>query len=156
MVLCIYRLSKLGINPRTKDEASGSFSNVVFSAPPYQSEDFVGEIKDALAMWNGKGSFVYTSSTGVYGTQPHDVKLTEDSKLAEKGKSESTDRLMSAESVVLEVSPCVDVFNSIYVADAVVQIHFTLTCTNHISSFSRDVYCTNDHAWRVNFLLVSF
>lgn len=62
------RLSALGISPRTKDAApsGGAFPFVVFAAPPSGSEDYMGEIKAALALWDGTGSFVFTSSAGVY------------------------------------------------------------------------------------------
>lgn len=62
------RLQALGIAPRTKDAAENgsTFSYVVFSAPPSGSADYLGEIKAALALWDGTGAFVFTSSAGVY------------------------------------------------------------------------------------------
>lgn len=62
------RLQSLGITPRTKDAApaGGRFPYVLFAAPPSGSEDYVGEIKAALALWDGTGAFVFTSSAGVY------------------------------------------------------------------------------------------
>jgi hypothetical protein len=65
-VLC--RLQALGIAPRTKDAAAGggTFPNVLFAAPPSGSADYVGEIKAALELWDGTGTFVFTSSAGLY------------------------------------------------------------------------------------------
>lgn len=62
------RLQSLGITPRTKDAApaGGRFPFVLFAAPPSGSEDYVGEIKAALELWDGSGAFVFTSSAGVY------------------------------------------------------------------------------------------
>lgn len=62
------RLQALGITPRTKDAApgGGAFPFVLFAAPPSGSEDYLGEIKAALGLWDGTGAFVFTSSAGVY------------------------------------------------------------------------------------------
>lgn len=62
------RLQALGITPRTKDTApaGGRFPYVLFAAPPSGSEDYVGEIRAALDLWDGSGAFVFTSSAGVY------------------------------------------------------------------------------------------
>lgn len=138
---CVCRLRKLGITPRTNNEASGSFSNVVFSAPPSGGEDFVGDIRKALTMWNGEGSFVYTSSTAVYSPPKDSVKLTEDSNLESSGKSEKTDRLLQAESTVLAVSASAKLKHCIQSGfTAVAEIHInqgascgqaTALITNH-------------------------
>lgn len=62
------RLQALGLATRTKDAAAtgGTFPYVLFSAPPSGSADYVAEIKAALALWDGTGAFVFTSSGGVY------------------------------------------------------------------------------------------
>jgi hypothetical protein len=62
------RLQRLGITPRTREDAAagGRFPFVVFAAPPSGSADYVGEIRAALDLWDGSGSFVFTSSAGVY------------------------------------------------------------------------------------------
>lgn len=62
------RLQALGLAARTKDAAAGggTFPYVLFSAPPSGSADYLGEIKAALALWDGTGAFVFTSSAGVY------------------------------------------------------------------------------------------
>ena len=39
---------------------------MLFSAPPSGSADYLAEIKQALSLWDGTGSFVFTSSAGVY------------------------------------------------------------------------------------------
>ena len=38
----------------------------MFAAPPSGSADYVGDIRAALDLWDGSGSFVFTSSAGVY------------------------------------------------------------------------------------------
>ena len=62
------RLQALGIAARTKDAApaGGAFPYVAFAAPPSGSDDYLGEIQAALALWDGTGAFVFTSSAGVY------------------------------------------------------------------------------------------
>lgn len=62
------RLAALGITPRTKDAApsGGAFPYMLFAAPPSGSDDYLGELKAALALWDGTGAFVFTSSAGVY------------------------------------------------------------------------------------------
>ncbi len=39
---------------------------MLFAAPPSGSEDYLGEIRAALSLWDGTGAFVFTSSAGVY------------------------------------------------------------------------------------------
>lgn len=103
----VCRLATVGINACTKEEASGSFSNVAFTAPPSGSPDFLGDIERALSLWNEQGSFVYTSSIGVYDTKGN-APLTEDSRVKNLGESERVDKLLNAETTVLRVSmhPC--------------------------------------------------
>ncbi|GMH45424.1 hypothetical protein BSKO_13381 [Bryopsis sp. KO-2023] len=95
------RLKNLGITPRTNEESSGSFSYVAFCAPPSGSQDLTEDVKKALALWNGSGCFLYTSSMGVYKT-PESGLVSEHSELNPLGESERMDRMLKAEAAVLE------------------------------------------------------
>ena len=55
-----------GRKPTAGGAGPRSFANVAFCAPPSGSQDYVGDIKAALALWDGTGSFVFTSSAAVY------------------------------------------------------------------------------------------
>lgn len=56
----------MGLQPRTRDQADGrKFANVLFSAPPSGSADYVADIKEALTLWDSTGAFVFTSSMSV-------------------------------------------------------------------------------------------
>lgn len=97
----LYRLKALGIAPQTyEDCGEHKFPNVVFCAPPSGSEDYAGSVRDAVGYWDGSGTFVFTSSTGVY---PRTGLVTEDSPTVEMGKSERNDHILQAENAVLEV-----------------------------------------------------
>ncbi|PSC68244.1 NAD(P)-binding domain [Micractinium conductrix] len=101
------KLSALGISPRTKEGAgSGTFPNVTFAAPPSGSADYVAEIKAALSLWDGTGTFVFTSSAGVY-TVEDGSACDESAPTAKLGDNERTDRLLAAENAVLEAGGCV-------------------------------------------------
>ncbi|PRW58245.1 NAD(P)-binding domain [Chlorella sorokiniana] len=102
------KLQALGITPRTKDAApaGGRFPYVLFAAPPSGSEDYVGEIKAALSLWDGTGAFVFTSSAGVY-TVEDGSACDESAPVAKMGDNERTDRLLAAEQAVLEAGGCV-------------------------------------------------
>ena len=101
-------LQRLGIACRTKAAAAGSarFPYVLYAAPPSGSEDYEGDVKAALQLWDGAGAFVFTSSAGVYAVDdgsPSD----EDSPVVPLGASERTDRLLLAEAAVLAAGGCV-------------------------------------------------
>lgn len=97
------KLQALGLATRTKDAAAtgGTFPYVLFSAPPSGSADYVAEIKAALALWDGTGAFVFTSSGGVY-TVEDGSACDEGAPTAKLGDNERTDRLLAAEAAVLE------------------------------------------------------
>mmetsp|Transcript_36403 Transcript_36403/g.102832 ORF Transcript_36403/g.102832 Transcript_36403/m.102832 type:complete len:364 (-) Transcript_36403:68-1159(-) len=96
------QLRALGLEPCLKPVAGAApkFSNVLFSAPPSGSEDYVGEVKQALERWNGEGGFVFTSSGSVFAVDEGDAN--EDSPLVPVGLSEKADRLLLSEQAVLE------------------------------------------------------
>ncbi|BDA51136.1 hypothetical protein COCOBI_18-0110 [Coccomyxa sp. Obi] len=101
------RLRSLNIQPRTKDEAgSEKFPFVVFSAPPSGSTDYVAEVKAALRLWDGQGTFLYTGSAGIYAIEDGS-EVTEQSPTAELGKDERTDRQVLVEQAVLAEGGCV-------------------------------------------------
>ena len=53
----------------TTDQAAhddARFDNVVFCAPPSGFEDYAGAVQHAATtLWNGQGSFIFTSSGGM-------------------------------------------------------------------------------------------
>ncbi|KAI3433574.1 hypothetical protein D9Q98_003385 [Chlorella vulgaris] len=102
------KLQALGIAPRTKDAAAGggTFPNVLFAAPPSGSADYVGEIKAALELWDGTGTFVFTSSAGLY-TVEDGSACDESAPVAKPGDSERTDKLLAAEAAVIAAGGCV-------------------------------------------------
>lgn len=100
-------LESLGVYPRVKnfdaDDATAgrTFPYVVFSAPPSGSEDYPGEVESALKYWDGKGCFVFTSSSAVYANEAGEG-CDEDSPVYEIGTNPRVDRLLKAEKVVLD------------------------------------------------------
>ncbi|CAD5320811.1 unnamed protein product [Arabidopsis thaliana] len=95
-------LENLGIKPSLKGtEYGGKFSYVIFCAPPSQSADYAGEVRNAASNWNGEGSFLFTSSSAPYDCFDNG-ECNEDSPVVPLGKSPRTDVLLKAEKVVLE------------------------------------------------------
>ena len=96
-----------GVTARTKDfpsddpSAGRSFAYVIFCAPPSGSEDYPGELRDALKYWNGRGTFVFTSSSAVYKNEDG-AECDETSEVYDLGESPRVDRLLNAEKVVLD------------------------------------------------------
>ncbi|WVZ71141.1 hypothetical protein U9M48_019761 [Paspalum notatum var. saurae] len=100
-------LAEIGIIPSLKGSISGpKFPYVIFCAPPYRSEDYVGDLRVAASNWNGEGSFLFTSSTAVYNCSDNGL-CSEDSPCVPIGQSPRTDVLLKAENVVLEAGGCV-------------------------------------------------
>lgn len=96
------QLRSLGIEPHTKETApSIKAPNILFSAPPSGSQDYVSEVKSALARWDGSGSFVFTSSMSVCSTDDGSIVDEDHCPLVEIGKAPSTDKLLQAEKAVL-------------------------------------------------------
>ena len=109
------RLESIGVSPRLKTNSSPetTFPFVVFSAPPSGSEDYAGEVKAALALWDRTGSFVFTSSTAVYAGADGEQcdELTAEFALGENPRA---DRLLNAETAVLEAGGCVVRLSGLY------------------------------------------
>lgn len=103
-------LRMLGIVPRTNADAKTlqkeKFPFVLFAAPPSGSEDYVGDVKEALELWDKTGAFVFTSSAAVYDVEDGSW-CDESAPVVPKGKGERTDRLLMAEDAVLEAGGCV-------------------------------------------------
>ena len=97
-------LKSLGIDPFVKSEATSAKSpNILFSAPPSGSQDYVSEVKDAINRWDGSGSgsFVFTSSMSVCSTDDGSLVNDDHCPLVPMGKSPSTDKMLQAEECVL-------------------------------------------------------
>ncbi|KAK9902760.1 hypothetical protein WJX75_005123 [Coccomyxa subellipsoidea] len=101
------RLRTLNIQPRTKDVAgTENFPFVVFAAPPSGSTDYVAEVKAALQLWSGEGTFLYTGSAGIYATEDGS-QVDERSATVQLGKDDRTDRQLLVEEAVLDAGGCV-------------------------------------------------
>lgn len=103
------RLAAQGLTPALKPAPgapAATYDNVLFSAPPSGSEDYVGEVAAALTRWSGAGGFVFTSSASVVAVDdggPAD----ESSPTVPLGASDKTDRLLQAEAAVRDAGGCV-------------------------------------------------
>jgi len=104
------KLKKLGINPVCKSPSptdSRRFANVVYSAPPSGSENYVEDILTALrSSWDGTGNFVFTSSAGVYNIDDGS-ECDETAPIVPLGRDKRTDALLTAEQAVLDAGGCV-------------------------------------------------
>lgn len=95
-------LSQIGINPSLDwTKCSLRFPYVIFCAPPYQSSDYLGDLRLAASCWNGEGSLLYTSSSAPYDCNDNGL-CDEDSPVVPIGRSPRTDVLLKAEKIVLE------------------------------------------------------
>lgn len=61
------------------------------------------QVKAALALWDGTGSFVFTSSMSVCAVDDGGRVTDEQCPLVPMGAGPSTDRLLGAEQAVLQV-----------------------------------------------------
>lgn len=127
-------LTSLGVSPRVKnfdeDEPSAkrTFPYVVFSAPPSGSEDYAGEVEAALKYWNGRGAFVFTSSSAVYKNESGDA-CDEDSETYELGANPRVDRLLKAEGIVLNAGGIVCRLAGLYHSERGAHKYFIKTPT---------------------------
>ncbi|KAK7332214.1 hypothetical protein VNO80_28963 [Phaseolus coccineus] len=95
-------LSKIGVNPSLKwTKASHKFPYVIFCAPPYQSSDYLGDLRLAASCWSGEGSLLFTSSSAPYDCNDNGL-CDEDGPVVPIGRSPRTDVLLKAEKIVLE------------------------------------------------------
>ncbi|XP_050875584.1 uncharacterized protein LOC127079212 [Lathyrus oleraceus] len=107
-------LIQLGISPSLNwTKFQHKFPYVIFCAPPYQSSDYHGDLKQAASCWNGEGSFLYTSSSAPYDCNDNGL-CDEDTPVVPIGRSLRTDVLLNAESIVLEFGGSVVRLSGLY------------------------------------------
>ncbi|PNX96836.1 putative NAD(P)-binding rossmann-fold protein, partial [Trifolium pratense] len=109
-------LIQLGISPSlnwTKSEHK--FPYVIVCAPPYQSSDYHGDLRQAAESWNGEGSFLYTSSSAPYDCNDNGL-CDEDTPVVPIGRSPRTDVLLKAENIVLEFGGSVVRLSGLYIS----------------------------------------
>ncbi|KAL5175091.1 hypothetical protein HKD37_08G021383 [Glycine soja] len=95
-------LIQMGINPSKKwTEATHTFPNVIYCAPPSRTPDYAGNVRLAALSWNGEGSFLFTSSSAPYDCNDNGP-CDEDSPVVPIGRSPGVDVLLKAENVVLD------------------------------------------------------
>ncbi|KAG2493226.1 hypothetical protein HYH03_008642 [Edaphochlamys debaryana] len=101
------RLRAMGLHPATRSSLEAThggkrYSFVAFCAPPSGSADYVADVKAALALWDGTGSFVFTSSLSVCAVDDGGQVTDAACPLVAEGAAASTDRLLGAEKAVIE------------------------------------------------------
>lgn len=117
-------LIKMGINPSSKQtKLTYKFPYVIFCAPPSQTEDYAGDIREAALNWNGEGSFLFTSSSAPYDCFDNGA-INEDGPVVPIGRSPRTDVLLKAEKVVLDFDGCVVRLAGLYKADRGAHIYW--------------------------------
>ncbi|KAM7278296.1 hypothetical protein ACFE04_005430 [Oxalis oulophora] len=95
-------LFNLGINPVLQGTTfANPFPFVICCAPPSKSPDYPADLRSATLNWNGQGSFLFTSTSGLFDCNDNG-SCNEDTPVAPVGKSPRTDILLKAEQVVLE------------------------------------------------------
>ncbi|XP_021718218.1 uncharacterized protein LOC110685971 isoform X1 [Chenopodium quinoa] len=111
-------LINIGITPSVKEAMLPcQFPYVIFCAPPSKSPDYAGDVsREAASSWNGKGSFVFTSSSGLVDCTDNG-NCDEETPTVRMGKSPRTDVLLKAENVVLDNGGCVLRLAGLYKAD---------------------------------------
>ncbi|KAG1672215.1 hypothetical protein FOA52_002916 [Chlamydomonas sp. UWO 241] len=99
------RLKELGLEPATRDTLPArKFPYVAFCAPPSGSQDYPADVGAAARdMWDGTGSFVFTSSMSVCSAENGETVTDADCPLVPLGKGPGTDKMLGAESAVLGV-----------------------------------------------------
>ncbi|KAL5175090.1 hypothetical protein HKD37_08G021383 [Glycine soja] len=109
-------LIQMGINPSKKwTEATHTFPNVIYCAPPSRTPDYAGNVRLAALSWNGEGSFLFTSSSAPYDCNDNGP-CDEDSPVVPIGRSPGVDVLLKAENVVLEFGGCVLRLAGLYIS----------------------------------------
>ncbi|TKY72009.1 hypothetical protein E2542_SST00743 [Spatholobus suberectus] len=110
------QLTKIDINPSLKwTKASLRFPYVIFCAPPYQSSDYLGDLRLAASCWNGEGALLFTSSSAPYDCNDNGL-CDEDSAVVPIGRSPRTDVLLKAEKIVLEFGGSVLRLSGLYIS----------------------------------------
>ncbi|KZV33275.1 hypothetical protein F511_05398 [Dorcoceras hygrometricum] len=109
-------LIQMGISPSLKGmQVTHKFPYVIYCAPPYQSPDYPGDVREATLNWNGEGSFVFTSSSAPYDCSDNGP-CDEDTPVVPIGRSPRTDTLLKAEKEVLEAGGCVVRLAGLYIS----------------------------------------
>ncbi|KAI3690398.1 hypothetical protein L2E82_48422 [Cichorium intybus] len=109
-------LIKLGINPTLKGvQFDNKFPYVIFCAPPSRSSDYASDVGQAASLWNGEGSFLFTSSSAPYDRYDNG-QCYEDSPVVPIGKSPRTDVLLKAEKIVINSGGCVVRLAGLYIS----------------------------------------
>lgn len=107
-------LVQLGISPALNwTKSDHKFPYVIVCAPPYQSLDYLGDLRQAAECWNGEGSFLYTSSSAPYDCNDNGL-CDEDTPVVPIGRSPRTDVLLKAENIVLEFGGSVVRLSGLY------------------------------------------
>ncbi|KAL6884680.1 hypothetical protein ACP4OV_010616 [Aristida adscensionis] len=100
-------LTDVGIIPCLKGSTlSQKVPYVIFCAPPSRSDDYHGDVRknacrEAASNWNGEGSFLFTSSTGLYDCSDNGM-CNEDCPSVPIGRSPRSDVLLKVENSVRE------------------------------------------------------
>ncbi|KAL1320094.1 hypothetical protein AAHE18_14G031300 [Arachis hypogaea] len=117
-------LIKLGISPSLKwTKEDYKFPYVIFCAPPYQSADYPGDLRQAALCWNGEGAFLFTSSSAPYDCNNNGF-CDEDTPVVPFGRSPRTDVLLKAENVVLEFGGSVVRLSGLYKEDRGAHVYW--------------------------------
>jgi len=105
---CDDRLRLLTADEVAQDD--NKFKDVVFCAPPSGFEDYPAAVQDAIDRYWDKelgGSFVFTSSGGIYGQGSDGETVTEKSATADPATNPRTAKLVGAETACREGGGCV-------------------------------------------------
>ncbi|XP_052620286.1 uncharacterized protein LOC111895024 [Lactuca sativa] len=117
-------LIKIGINPTLKGvKWDHKFPYVIFCAPPSRSSDYASDVGEAASLWNGEGSFLFTSSSAPYDRYDNG-QCYEDSPVVPIGRSPRTDVLLKAEKIVLDAGGSVVRLAGLYKADRGMHLYY--------------------------------
>ncbi|XP_076894900.1 uncharacterized protein LOC143547334 [Bidens hawaiensis] len=117
-------LINLGIKPTLKGVTRDhKFPYVIYCAPPSRSSDYASDVGEAASLWNGEGSFLFTSSSAPYDRYDNG-DCSEDSPVVPIGKSPRTDILLKAEKKVLEAGGCVVRLAGLYKIDRGMHLYY--------------------------------
>ncbi|KAF5203690.1 NAD(P)-binding Rossmann-fold superfamily protein [Thalictrum thalictroides] len=109
-------LINIGIKPLLKGtELIQKFPYIIFCAPPSRTADYTADVRLAASNWDGKGSFIFTSSSAPYDCYDNGP-CDEDSPVVPVGRSPRTDVLLKAEKEVLEAGGSVLRLAGLYIS----------------------------------------